>query len=66
MNYSYIPQKTIEKQPIYCNNCSICNSNNTYPLMNMIGSHRHCNNCKGTFKPQISGYKEVIVEKNSF
>lgn len=65
MNYFYIPQKIIEKRPIYSNNqiCPNCGSNNSYPLMNMVGSSRFCNKCKNTFKPQISGYKEVVVEK---
>lgn len=63
MNYSYIPQKFREKQPIYNNACLICGSNNTFPLMNMVGSCRYCNNCKNEFNPQIVGYNEVIIEK---
>jgi hypothetical protein len=65
MNYYYIPQKFVMKQPVYSNNqiCPICNSNNSYPIINMIGSPRHCNNCKNTFNAQISRYEEVIVEK---
>lgn len=65
MNYSYIPQKIIEKLPIYSNKqiCPNCGSNNSFPLMNMIGSIRFCNKCKNTFKPQIFGYKEIVVEK---
>jgi hypothetical protein len=65
MNYSYIPQKFVEVRPIYSNNqiCPKCGSNNSYPVMNMVGSLRRCNKCNNTFKPQISGYKKVIVEK---
>jgi hypothetical protein len=66
MNYSYVPNKIIKNLPIYSNNqiCPNCGSNNSYPLMNMVGSPRFCNKCKKTFKPQISGYKEVVVENN--
>lgn len=63
MNYSYVPQKVIEKWPIYSNICPMCGSNNSFPLMNMVGSPRFCNNCKNNFKPQISRYKEVVVER---
>ncbi len=65
MNYSYIPQKIIVKQPIYSNNqiCPKCGSNDSFPILNMVGSPKMCNKCKSTFKPQISEYKEVIVEK---
>jgi hypothetical protein len=65
MNYSYIPQKIIEKQPIYSSNqiCPKCGSSDTFPFLNMVGSPRNCNKCKNTFNPQISGYKEVIKEK---
>lgn len=65
MNYSYIPQKIMVKQPIYSNNqiCPKCGSNVSFPLMNMIGSLRMCNKCNNKFTPQISEYKEVIVEK---
>jgi hypothetical protein len=65
MNYSYIPQKFIEKQIVYSKNqiCPICASNNSFPLMNSVGSSRYCNNCKNTFDAQIVGYKEVVVEK---
>jgi|688.fasta_scaffold275161_2 hypothetical protein len=65
MNYSYIPQKFIENRPVYSNNqiCPNCASNNSYPLMNMVGSLRYCNKCKNTFTPQISRYEKVVVEK---
>lgn len=65
MNYSYLPQKSIEKQPIYSTNqlCPMCGSNDTFPLLNMVGSPRNCNKCNNTFKPHISGYKEVVREK---
>lgn len=65
MNYSYISQKIKEKRPIYSNNqiCPKCGSNNSFPIMNCIGSSRYCHKCKNTFNPQISGYEEVIVEK---
>ena len=65
MNYSYIPQKIIKKQPIYSDNqiCPKCKSNVTFPILNMIGSTRRCNKCGNTFIPQISGYKNVITEK---
>ena len=63
MNYSYVPQKFTEKMPIYSNICPICRSNNSFPLINMIGSTRICNICKNIFKPKISGYKEVVVER---
>ena len=65
MNYSYIPQKIVEKQPIYPNKqiCPKCQSTNSFPIFNMIGSPRRCNNCGNEFTAQISGYKEVIVEK---
>ncbi len=65
MDYSYIPQKNCKKQPIYSSNqiCPNCRSNDSFPLINMLGSSRFCNNCKNTFKPQISGYKDVIEEK---
>lgn len=65
MNYSYIPQKIKKTQPIYSNNQIYpkCGSNNSHPKMNMVGSPRFCNKCKNTFNPQISGYKEVIIEK---
>ena len=56
MNYSYIPQKIVEKQPMYSNNqiCPKCGSNDTFPFLNMVGSLRNCNKCKNTFNPQIS------------
>jgi transposase-like protein len=65
MNYSYIPQKRIIKEVIYSDIqlCPNCNSNNSFPIMNMVGSPRYCNDCNYTFNPLISGYKEVIVEK---
>lgn len=63
MNYSYVRQKFIEKRPIYVNICPICGSNDSFPIMNMVGSLRFSNKCKNNFKPQISGYKEVVVEK---
>lgn len=65
MHYSYIPQKVIEKRPIYSNKqiCPNCGSNNSYPLMNMVGSPRCCNYCKNTFKPQICSYETIVVEK---
>ena len=63
MNYSYIPQKFIENRPIYNQICTNCGSNNSYPLMNMVGSSRYCNKCKNTFTPQISRYEKVVVEK---
>ena len=68
MNYSYIPQKIIEKQQMYSNNqiCPNCGSNDSFPFLNMVGSPRICNKCKKTFNPQISGYKEVITEKVPF
>ena len=65
-SWAPIPQKVIEKQPIYeqivaCPNCS---STNTFPIMNMIWSPRLCNICKHQgFKPRIIGYKDVLVEK---
>ncbi len=66
MNYSYIPQKFIQQLPIYSANqiCPTCGSNNSYPLMNMIGSPRGCNKCHNTFKPKISNYEKVVVEKS--
>lgn len=65
MNYSYIPEIIKETLPIYSNNqtCPDCMSDDTFPLMNMIGSSRYCNKCKNTFNPQISRYTEVIVKK---
>lgn len=65
MNYSYIPQKYVEYQPVYSNNqpCPRCRSNATYPLMNMVGSSRICDKCKCTFEPQIIRYETVVVEK---
>jgi hypothetical protein len=65
MNYSYIPQKFIENRPIYYKNqiCPNCNSNNSYPLMNMVGSPRCCNKCNNIYKPLISRYEKVVVEK---
>jgi hypothetical protein len=65
MNYSNIPQKIIENRPIYYNNqiCPNCGLSDSFPLMNMVGSSRYCNKCKNTFKPQIYGYKKVVVEK---
>ena len=66
MNYSYLPQRIIKKQPIYADNqiCPNCGSNSSFPLFNMYGSPRRCNTCKNTFNPKITGYEEVIVEKN--
>ena len=67
MNYSYIPQKTIETRPIYSTNqiCPNCGLSNSFPLFNMVGSLRYCNKCKNTFKPQISRYEKVAVEKTN-
>lgn len=64
MNYSFIPQKIMKSQPVYSVNqiCPKCQSNNSFPVTNMVGSIRYCNNCKNTFEPQISGYKNVLVE----
>jgi transposase len=65
MNYSFVPQKVTEKQPMYFNTqiCPKCGSSASFPTMNMIGSPRFCNKCKITFNAQISGYNEVTVEK---
>jgi hypothetical protein len=64
MNYSYIPQKVTENRIIYSKIqiCPNCMTNNSYPLLNMPGSLRYCNDCKKQFAPQISGYEKVIVE----
>ena len=53
---------------MYPNNqiCPKCGSNDTFPFLNMVGSLRNCNKCKNTFNPQISGYKDVIKEKNDY
>ena len=63
MNYATVPQKILIKTPIYENTCIYCKSSNTYPLMNMIGSNRKCNNCKNLFQPKISGYNSQMIEK---
>lgn len=67
INYSFIPTKVIEKQPVFndIQVCPNCKSTNSYPLMNMPGSTRYCNQCKNTFKPPIIGYKEYVVERSN-
>jgi len=68
-NYSWerIPEKIIEKHPIYespYRSCPRCLSSKTYPIMNMIGSTLACMNCKNSgFEQRIIGYKNVLVEK---
>ncbi len=66
MNYSFIPQKVIKKEPVYSFDtpCSKCNSNNSFPVMNMPGSSRQCLTCNNIFKPKIIGYQEYVVEKD--
>jgi len=63
LSFSYIPQKVIEKNPVYSNICTNCGSNNTFPLWNMVGATRHCNLCNNKFTPLILKYEERIVEK---
>ena len=65
-NWASVPQKVIEKQPIYEVNpmCPMCSATNSFPIMNMIGSIRRCNVCKyNNIKPRIIGYNDVLVEK---
>ncbi len=66
MQYSFVPQKVMEKQPIYDKNptCPICWSTDSFPTMNMYGSSRRCNRCQHIFPHKIVGYKNVIVEKD--
>lgn len=66
MYFSYIPQKCVEKQPIYdpYPKCIKCGSNESYPIMNMVGSSRKCMQCAYVYNHEIIGYREVIVEKN--
>ena len=66
MDWSPVPQKIIEKRPIYEQvvACPKCSSTNTFPFLNMVGSTRICNNCKHRgFTPRIIGYNDVLVEK---
>lgn len=66
MNYSYIPQKVIERIPVYSNktNCPHCGSDGTfYSLTNTYGAPLTCNKCKTTFNRKIIGYNQQIVEK---
>ncbi len=64
-SWSTVPQKFIEKQPIYSNDmsCPFCLFSNGYPIFNMRNSPLYCDNCKNTFNQRIIGYKEVLVEK---
>ena len=64
LNYSFLPQKVKEKRPVYSNNqiCPRCGSNSSFPIFNLVGSPRTCQKCKNQFDPQISGYREVIIE----
>jgi hypothetical protein len=66
MNYSYIPQKIVQKLPIYSENpqCPKCESNKSYPFMNMHGSTRVCYICNNHFSNTIIGYKDQLVEKD--
>ena len=53
-SWASVPQKVIEKQPIYEQTvaCPNCSSTNTFPIMNMLWSPRSCNSCKHQgFKP---------------
>ena len=63
MNYSYIPQKVKQKNPIYSKTCPKCGSDKTFNIMNCPDSPKTCYNCQHGFSPCIIGYKEVIVEK---
>jgi hypothetical protein len=69
MNYSFLPQKVVDKIPIISEEnqtCPTCNAKNkSFPLFNMHGSIRYCTVCKETFDPQITGYKEVIRKINT-
>lgn len=62
-----VPQKVIEKQPIYeypCRSCPSCLSINTSAIDNMIGSPLQCHNCGHYgFEQRIIGYRDVLVEK---
>lgn len=65
MNYSFIPQKTIERLPIlkHIQICPNCGSTKSFPLWNCVDSPRQCKTCKNEFSPIFIGYKDVIVEK---
>ena len=65
LNWSPIPQKVIEKHPIYENNpkCPSCFSIKNFPIMNMPGSPLLCEKCNKTFSQKIIGYREIIIEK---
>ena len=67
LNWSPVPQKVVEKQPIYNSHtkCPRCLIGKGFPLMNMVGSSLICTNCKTQYKQEIIGYKDVLVEKFS-
>jgi hypothetical protein len=55
MQYSNIPKTKKIIPPVYSNiqTCPKCQSTNSYPIMNIIGSPRYCNKCTTTFKAQL-------------
>ena len=70
MNYSHYntTPRFIEKLPLYSNIqiCPTCGSNDSCPLMNMVGSVRYCNNkkCMNMFNPQLSGISHKKLTNN--
>jgi hypothetical protein len=63
--WASVPQKVIEKRPVYVSNpiCIRCSSTNVFSIMKMIDSPLMSTRCKYTFNKQIIGYKDVLIKK---
>jgi uncharacterized CHY-type Zn-finger protein len=64
LQWAKLPTKKWVKTPIYDPHpiCPVCQSTESFPIMNMVGSPRHCNQCKNQFDRKIIDYKDTLVE----